>query len=162
MRTILLAAAALLVSGSAALAAPASVSVAIGPKLQAKAEKTYGVRDVRDLADRLQKEVARTLTRTGAYDGARLELVLADAVPNRPTFKQLSDTPGLSYQSFGVGGAAIEGRIVAADGTVTPVSYSYYEPDIRYAAQNWTWHDADWTFGRLASKLGRAEVVANR
>lgn len=162
MRTILLAAAALLVSGSAALAAPASVSVAIGPELQAKAVKTYGVRDVNDLADRLQKDVARVLARTGAYEGARVELVLADAVPNRPTFKQLGDRPGLSYESFGVGGAKIEGRIVAADGTVTPVSYSYYEPDIRYSAQNWTWHDAEWTFGRLAYRLGRGQTVASR
>ncbi|MDB5468305.1 MAG: hypothetical protein JWQ46_3067, partial [Phenylobacterium sp.] len=42
MRTFALAAAALLMSGSAALAAPASVTVDLSPKLQAKAQKTYG------------------------------------------------------------------------------------------------------------------------
>lgn len=162
MRILALAAAVLLASGSAALAAPASVSVAIGPELQVKAQKTYGVKEVERLAGHLRKDVERELTRSGAYDGARVELVLVDAVPNRPTFKQLGDTPGLSYQSFGIGGARIEGRIVAADGTETPVAYRYYEPDIRYAWANWTWSDAEWTFNRFARRLGRGQALASR
>ncbi len=162
MRTLALAAAVLLASGAAALAAPASVSVAIGPELQVKAQKTYGVKEVERLADHLRKDVERELTRSGAYDGARVELVLVDAVPNRPTFKQLGDTPGLSYQSYGVGGARIEGRIVAADGTETPVGYRYYDPDIRYAWANWTWSDAEWTFNRFAHRLGRGQALASR
>jgi len=163
MRRLALAAvAAALSTGSSALAAPAHVDVAIGPALQAKAEMVYGVRDVRDLADDLRRGVERRLADNSAYDGARIELTLTDAVPNRPTFKQLSDVPGLSFGSFGVGGASIEGRIVAADGRVSPVAYRYYETDIRYARQNTTWSDAQWTIQQFADKLARGKAYAER
>jgi hypothetical protein len=162
MRILAIAAAALLASATAALAAPASVTVTIGPELQAKAVKKLGVRDVNDLATRLQTTVTKRLTKTGAYDGARIELVLTDAQPNRPTFKELGDRPGLSYESFGIGGAKIEGRAIAADGSVTPISYRYYESDLRYSRHGGTWADAEATFDRFAYSLGRGERVASR
>src|SRR5258705_131826 len=68
--------AALLSSAPAAFAAPASVTVSVGPELQQKAAEKYGVRDVDRLAAELRKDVERELARTGAYDGARIELVL--------------------------------------------------------------------------------------
>jgi hypothetical protein len=162
MRIVVLSA--LLAAGlaTAAQAAPASVEVKIGPHLQAKAERDYGVRDVNQLADELQTVVTRRLAHTSAFEGARIELVLADATPNRPTFKQLGDRPGLSSRSFGVGGARIEGRIVAPDGRVTPVSYAYEAPDIRAARGLTTWSDAEWTFERLAAQLGHGQVLASR
>ena len=161
MRTIALSAAALLASAliaPSAVAAPASVSVAIGPELQRKAEKTYGVRDVQRLADELREDVEKALAKSGRHQDARVELVLTDAKPNRPTFKQLGDTPGLSMESFGVGGAAIEGRIVAADGTATPVAYSWYETDIREAWGDWVWSDANHSFNRFAIRLARNDA----
>lgn len=162
MRPILLSLAALAVSASAAAAAPASVTVVVGPELQAKAAKDYGLREVNDLADRLKTKVERRLTRTGAYDGARVELVLTDAKPNRPTFKQMGDVMGLSAESFGVGGASIEGHAIAPDGHVTPISYGYWETDIRQVYGVGTWHDAEWAFERMANRLGRGEVLAAR
>jgi hypothetical protein len=162
MKTRLLASAALLASATAAMAAPAAVTVAIGPELQAKAAKTYGVREVRALAADLRGDVERRLVRTGAYDDARVELTLVDVKPNRPTFKQLSDRPGLSMRSFGVGGASIQGRIVRADGTVQPVSYHWYETDIRQAYGQATWFDAHWTFNRFAHRLSKGEQLARR
>ena len=163
MRIIALAAAAaLLVPGAAAFAAPASVSVTVGPELQKKALKKYGVKDVNRLAESLRSDVERELTKTGAYDGARVELVLVDATPNRPTFKQMSDMPGLSYQSFGLGGARIKGQAIAADGAVTPIAYSWYENDIRQAWYQPTWADAEWTFDRFATKLSRGQALASR
>jgi hypothetical protein len=159
MRTLALAAAALLASATAALAAPASVSVAIGPELQAKAQKTYGVREVDRLAERLRANVERELTKTGALDGARVELVLYDAVPNRPTMQQMSKM-GLSFESFGVGGATIEGHAIRPDGSMIPLSYRWYESDIRYAWANSTWHDAEWTFNRFAARLGRDQLAS--
>ena len=163
MRILAVAAAALLASATAAFAAPASVSVTIGPELQSKAGRlTLGVRDVNDLAAELQKTVETRLAKTGAYDGARIELVLTDAQPNRPTFKQLGDQPGLAYQSFGTGGAEIEGRAIAANGTVTPLAYRYYETDIRWARVGGTWADAEGTFDRFAHDLGRGQALASR
>ncbi len=162
MRTIALAAIALLSSATAAFAAPASVTVTVGPELQKKAVETYGVRDVDRLAAELSKHVARELARTGAYDGARIELILVDAVPNRPTFKQLSDKPGLSYESYGIGGAKIEGQAIAPGGGVTPIKYSYYETDIRQAWAHSTWSDAQWTMDRFAYRLASGKALASR
>ena len=162
MRITALVAAALLSSATAAVAAPASVTVSVGPELQKKAVETYGVRDVDRLAAELRKDVERELTRTGAYDGARIELVLVDAKPNRPTFKQLSDVTGLSYESFGIGGARIEGRAIAPSGAITPLKYSYYETDIRQTWFNGTWSDAEWTIGRFAYRLASGKAIASR
>lgn len=162
MRLLALSTAALLGFGSAALAAPAAVTVDVAPKLQKQFEKTYGLREAKLLTEDLKSSVEQRLAKTGALEDARVELTLKDVRPNRPTFKQLTDTPGLSMQSYGVGGAAIEGRIVAADGTVTPVEYSWYETDIRDAYANWTWSDAEWTFQRFASRLARGDQLAHR
>jgi hypothetical protein len=162
MRVIAITAISLLASAGAAAAAPASVTVYVGPELQEKAARTLGVRDVDSLASDLRKAVERRLAKTNAFDGARIVLELADAQPNRPTFKQLTDTPGLSYQSFGVGGARIEGHAIAPNGVMTPLSYSYYEPDIRYARQGGTWADAYWTIDRFAYDLGRGKTLASR
>jgi hypothetical protein len=164
MRTfaIAAAAAATMLAAAPAFATPATVSVVVGPQLQEQAVKTLGVREVDDLAKDLQKTVATRLAKTGAYDGARIELVLVDAKPNHPTFKQLSDTPGLSLRSVSVGGARIEGRAVAADGTVTPLSYSYTEPDIRWVRGLATWSNAEQTFDQFASELGRGKAPSGR
>jgi len=163
MRVIAItAAAASLACAGAAAAAPASVTVTVSPELQAQAAKSLGQRDVDQLAADLRKAVERQLAKTDAYDGAQIVLELADARPNRPTFKQLSDRPGLSYESFSIGGARIEGHAIAANGTMTPLSYSYFEPDIRYARLGGTWADAQWTIDRFAYQLGRGKLVASR
>ena len=106
--------------------------------------------------------VDKALARTGAFEDARIEVTLNNVKPNRPTFKQLADTPGLSMESFGIGGATIEARVIAPDGTVTPVSYQWYENDIRWVTGYWTWTDAEWTFDRFARRLAHADQVASR
>ena len=162
MRITALAVAALLSSATVASAAPDSVTVTVGPDLQKKAVEKYGVRDVDRLAAELRKDVERELARTGVYDGARIELVLVDVRPNRPTFKQMSDTPALSLESFGIGGARIEGRAIAPGGAVTPLKYSYYETDIRQTWAHSTWSDAQWTMNRFAYRLASGKSVASR
>jgi hypothetical protein len=162
MRLAALAIAALLASATAAVAAPPAVSVTVAPKLQATFEKTYGLREAALLTGDLKTSVERSLAKTGAYDGARIELTLIDVKPNRPTFKQLGDTPGLSMESFGIGGAAIEGRIVAADGHETPIAYRWYETDIAQSYGHWVWTDAEWTFDRFARRLATGGQLARR
>ncbi|MBW8814533.1 MAG: hypothetical protein JF588_13990 [Caulobacterales bacterium] len=162
MRLITLATLAVLASAGTAAAAPASVSVALAPDLQKKFTKTYGQREADMLTADLKQTVERALAKRGAHDGARIDLTLTDAVPNRPTFKELGDKPGLSMESHGIGGAAIKGRIVDADGAVTPVDYHWYETDIRQVRGYWTWSDAEWVFDRFASRLAKGEEVARR
>ena len=145
-----------------ALAAPAQVEVTVGPKLQKEAAEHLGVKEVDRLAADLKRQVEREIARTGVLDGARVELVLVDAKPNRPTFKQLVDKPGLSMESFSLGGAAIEGKATAVDGTVTPLKYQWYESDIRWAHARVTWSDADAAFGQFAHRLARGETFARR
>lgn len=162
MRIFILSTAALALSASCALAAPASVKVQLSPELQARFDRTYGAREAETLTKDLRQSVEAALAKTGAYPDARIELTLTDAKPNRPTFKQLGDTPGLSLESFGVGGATIDGHVVASDGKMAPVSYRWYETDIRQAPSRAVWSDAMWTFDRFARKLARGGDVAGR
>lgn len=145
-----------------ARAAQPNIVVQIGPALRHEAETNLGVREVERLADDLRREVGRSLDRTGVLDGARLELTLVDARPNRPTFQQMSNQPSLSMESYGVGGATIEGRAIAIDGTVTPLRYRWYETDIRTARYHSTWADADAAISQFASRLARGETVEVR
>lgn len=166
MRVLLFTALAALGLVGSALAEPmatvASVDVTLSPELRQKAVDEYGVRDVERLARDLRKEVAREMEKTGVLAGGRLELVLVDAQPNRPTFKQMGNTPGLSLQSFGVGGATIEGRAISIDGEVTPVMFKWYETDIRQSQYTTTWSDAEYAMQRFATRLGRGDAYARR
>jgi hypothetical protein len=134
-------------------AAPHTVSdvtVSIGPKLQAKASD-YGQRDLDALAQELKKDVERDLSAKGRLGpgGAHLELVIADAKPNRPTFAQMGRNPSLSMRSIGIGGATIEG-VETAEGSRRTLSYSWWESDIRQERGASTWSDADRVFDTFA------------
>ena len=77
MRILALSAAALLASATAALAAPASVTVAVAPELQKTFEKTYGVHEEEAInADRRR-------ARGRAADGGFASLGREDTRPRR-------------------------------------------------------------------------------
>lgn len=159
MRTLALLAAASLMA-TAAQAAPASVNVTLSPELEAKAQADYGVRDVSRLAEQLRTKVERAAAQSAAYDGARIELTLSNVVPNRPTFQQMGAKMGLSAESFGVGGATIEGHAIRPDGSMIPLSYKWYETDITMAPSASTWHDAESTINRFAWRLAREQLAS--
>ncbi|WP_425999841.1 hypothetical protein [Caulobacter sp. DWR1-3-2b1] len=145
------------VVASPAMAAPevSAVRVSIGPDL-AKKTQVMDRREFDYLTRELKRSVEKTLDRSGALaDGGELDLVIEDARPNRPTMREMSAKPGLSYQSFGVGGARVSGEYRAASGARTPVDYSWYETDIRWAEYGSTWSDADKAFDRLAVRLAK-------
>ena len=150
----------LAVAASPALADPASVSVTLGPDLQEKVDE-LGERDVRRQADRLAEVVRRALARSGDLDGARINLVLTDLKPNRPTFEQMAERPGLDpHRSVSIGGAAIEGQITTADGQVLPVKYDWFSNSIAEVRGYSTWQDADRASERLASRLVDGRYVS--
>lgn len=140
----------------------ATVSVTLSEQLREKAISTYGLAEMEALADELQVEVSRELARTGVMLGGRVELVLEDAKPNRPTRKEMSDRPSLSFRSFSVGGASISGRTVSFDGKVTPVRFDWYATDITDARHGAVWADAERTFDSFARRLSRGELYALR
>ncbi|HEV2082041.1 MAG TPA: hypothetical protein VGR32_06230 [Brevundimonas sp.] len=143
---------------AAALAAGAAqaqtVNVDIGGELRRDA-LDLGQRDVRKQADRLGEVVHRALVRHGGYEGATVNLVLLDVRPNRPTFQQLADKPGLDGQrSVSIGGAEIGGEIVMADGTVRPLPrWDWYSHSISEVMGFTTWQDAERAYARYASAL---------
>ena len=146
----------------AACAAP-TVDIAIGQGLQKKAH-TYGQRELTYLSQDLAQSIQAMAKRTSdpALDGAKFNLVIADAQPNRPTFQQLGDTVGLSWLSIGIGGASIEGSVTYPDGRVLPVKYSWYDHDITEAIGSNTWTAAERAFDMMAYKVARDGAVATR
>lgn len=150
----------LAVAAGPAMADPASINVTLGPDLQEKAGE-LGEREVRQQADRLAEVVSRALARSGALDGARIDLVLTDLKPNRPTMEQMGHQPGLDgHRSISIGGAAIEGNITTADGQVLPVRYDWYSNTIAEVRGATTWQDADRAYQRLASRLVEGRYVS--
>jgi hypothetical protein len=133
-------AAALAVSGAAA-AQPSAVVVTVSPDFAQTAQE-LGERDV-------QQQVS-----------ARVELVITDLKPNRPTMQQLSDKPGLdSMRSLSIGGAAVEGSVTMASGEVQPVKFDYYTPTLADARGSTTWTDAQRAYDRLARNLAEGRFV---
>lgn len=148
---------------TAALAAPAlaqEVNVSIGGDLTEKVE-TLGQRDVDRQLARLQTVVERRLARDGALQGARINLVVTDLKPNRPTMQQATDRPGLSIiDSISIGGAAIEGEVITAQGERLPVRYSRYSNSLADVYGYTTWQDADRTYNRFANNLASGRLVS--
>ena len=147
---------------AAAQAQPAGVNVSIGSDLQRKADD-IGQREVAEQADRLAQRVRGALAQDARYDGAQFNLVLTDLKPNRPTMEQAAQRPGLSIaHSFSLGGAAIEGEVLTADGQRLPVRFSYFSDDIRWARYAGPWQDADRAYERFAANLSRGQLVSRR
>jgi len=148
----------LLAAVPAAVSAQAGdVTVTIGPDLQARAQE-FGQRDLDRLARELEADVERAVARSGRGRGGRLELVLTDARPSRPTFEQMARRPGLSMESVSNGGAAVEGVEIAPDGSTRAVRFSWYETDIRWAGARTTWTDAHKAFQRFARRYADGKL----
>ncbi|MBU1384675.1 MAG: hypothetical protein KKE52_11800 [Alphaproteobacteria bacterium] len=147
-------------AASPAAADPATVTVTVGPDLRHKV-RDLGERDVREQTDRLARIVREGLADTPRLDGARIELVLTDLRPNRPTFQQMASRPGLDpFLSLSIGGAAVEGVITTADGEVLPVKYDWFSHNLADVVGYSTWHDADRAYRRLADHLADGRYVS--
>ena len=142
-----------LAAAAMAQAQAPAVNVTVGPELQRQVEK-LGDREVNEQIAGLQAEVGKALEQR--YPGATANLILTDLKPNRPTMEQVRQTPGLDpINSISIGGAAIKGEIVTADGQTLPVQYSYFSPNIRDVWGYSVWRDADRAFERLGDQIER-------
>lgn len=143
----------------AAAAQPASVNVTLGAKVQDKIEE-LGAREVQEQADRLAEVLTNALSDDAELNGARLDLVITDLKPNRPTFQQVQDRPGLDQmRSVSIGGAAIEGQITLADGAVQPVRYDWFSNNLADVRGFSTWQDAERAYRRLGVNLAAGRYV---
>ena len=102
----------------------------------------------------------RELGKAG-LDIARIDVTILDAKPNKPTFKQLGDTPGLDYgDSKSIGGMKLSATAFDASGKATgDLTYDWYETDIRYAGIS-TWQDAKRASDRFARKFVKELTAA--
>lgn len=144
----------------AAVAQPASVNVTLGADLQEKTED-LGPREVQQQTDRLIEVLTNALASDADLNGARIDLVLTDLKPNRPTFQQMMDRPGLDpMHSISIGGASIEGQITLADGTVQPVRYRWFSNNLADVRGFSTWQDAERAYRRLGVNLAAGRYVS--
>lgn len=167
---LIVAAAASLMATAAFAAAPigpvSQINISIGSWLDQKRIDKVNDRDLAYLKDELRKSVEEQLARTGKLDpngGGRLDLVLEDAINNRPTQQEMSYYPSLSLKSFANGGAEITGVYVAPDGSRTPIGYVRREMDLgeaRYASGRG--HSQGRSRWRTGTDRGRVRRVARR
>ena len=124
----------------------------------------YGERDLNQLVDRLERKMDTYLEKYGvevSEDATTvLNLVITDVDNNRPTFAQLSNSPSLSFRSFGNGGADLDGTLTRDGQDLGSVSYSWHENDIRNAGFGGTWQDANRAIDRFARRTAKA-LAAN-
>lgn len=151
-------AAAVIALATAAQAQAPNVTVTLGPKLQEQVED-LGPREVRDQADRLAERVREALARRNDLNGTAVNLVLTDLKPNRPTLQQLTDRPGLDrIRSVSIGGAAVKGEIVTADGRNLPFEYDRFNSSLADVYGFSTWWEADRVFDRVARKIAEGDL----
>jgi hypothetical protein len=173
VRTFLASLAALLALGAAgaqpAMAGPISLPPAIySDEFQEKLTNEYGEREGVYLREAIDRALVRALARVGGQvssePGVRIETTIIDARPNRPTFQQLNDTPGLDFgRSISIGGAELHAVLRAPGGAVLDeVHHRFFEHDIRNVVALTTWGDARRSIDRFARKVATAYAQAER
>ena len=120
-----------------------------------------GSRDLARLLTETEAELVEELTSRGVVIDASapttLRVVLVDALPNSPTFNQISEQPSLSSRSFGEGGASFEGTLVDASGqSLGQFTYGFYETLDRFGFnRRGIWTDADRAISRFANRIAK-------
>ncbi|MFT3724934.1 MAG: hypothetical protein QM773_15290 [Hyphomonadaceae bacterium] len=144
------------------MASPAmalTVEAKVSTDFQKKLEDDIGVRKSPILTDILTGKVEKAFAAKGVK-ADRVVLTIEDAKPNRPTWEQVSNKPGLDpMRSISVGGARITGIAYDASGKeLARIDYDWYETDLNNVIAATTWSDARTSFDRFArhfaDKLG--------
>lgn len=120
----------------------------------------YGEKSLNTLIEEVVEELNQDFAKEGILvsddAGIVLRITIEDAKNNRPTFEQLSHEPGLSFQSFGVGGAELSGELLSETGdSLGTLSYRYFESNIDqlgFAQANGVWSDARRAISRFSKK----------
>ena len=119
----------------------------------------FGQRELDKLQARFKKRLTNRLEKAGikVEDKAPtvLHVVLSDAKPNRPTFKQLTKQASLSMSSFSIGGASFKAHLTKDDSDLGNADYGWYESNILNSYQTGTWSDAYLAMDKFARKLAK-------
>ena len=132
----------------------ATISVTYSEDFAEELSEEYGEREgerlsamiIRDLEEEMEREETTV---------ARIAVVIEDAKPNRPTFEQISGSPGLDpIRSVSIGGMDLSGIAYDEDGNeVARVEYDWFSNNIRDSIGTSTWWDARRASDRFADRL---------
>ncbi|MEM9054781.1 MAG: hypothetical protein AAGB16_05600 [Pseudomonadota bacterium] len=138
----------------APLAGATAVNVSYSEDFAEKLSDDYGDREGVKLSEEITEDLIREFEKQG-LSVARVDVMIVDAKPNRPTFKQLGDRPGLDpIRSISIGGMSLEGTAYDAEGNVLGTKeYDWFENDLRDAIGSGTWTDARRASDRFARKF---------
>jgi hypothetical protein len=116
----------------------------------------YGEREGETLTEDIIEDLDRAFDKAGVSP-ARVDVMIVDAKPNRPTFQQLSDKPGLDpIRSISLGGMELTGTAYDADGNVLAVQeYEWFENNLADVIGSATWSDANRASRRFAKKFAK-------
>ncbi|WOR14667.1 hypothetical protein RYZ27_12875 [Hyphomonas sp. FCG-A18] len=138
----------------APIAGATTVNVSYSEDFAEKLTDDYGEREGVKLSEEITEDLIREFEKKGV-SVARIDVMIIDAQPNRPTFKQLGDRPGLdAIRSISIGGMSLEGTAYDAEGNVLGTKqYDWFETDIRDAVGAGTWTDARRASDRFARRF---------
>jgi hypothetical protein len=138
----------------APIAGATTVNVSYSEDFAEKLIDDYGEREGVKLSEEITEDLIREFEKKGV-SVARIDVMIIDAQPNRPTFKQLGDRPGLdAIRSISIGGMSLEGTAYDAEGNVLGTKqYDWFETDIRDAVGAGTWTDARRASDRFARRF---------
>ncbi len=153
MKTILAAIGALAILP---VAAATEVSVTFSEDFAEELTDNYGEREGKKLTEDIVEDLNKAFERAGV-DPAKVDITIINAKPNRPTFQQLRDKPGLdAFRSVSLGGMKLEGTAYDAAGNVLATEeYGWFENNIRDVFGHAVWSDANRASRRFATKLAK-------
>lgn len=140
MKHILLSAAAIAL---APFATAGEINVSYSDDFTETLEEDYGLREGEYLAGDIQEDLVNAFERKG-ISPARVDVVIVDAKPNRPTLQQLRDRPGLDFgRSISIGGMKLTATAYdESNAVIGELEYGWFENDIRNVIGGPTWSDA--------------------
>ncbi|MEL7040231.1 MAG: hypothetical protein AAGL90_01830 [Pseudomonadota bacterium] len=137
-------------------ASATEVAVTFSEDFAEELADNYGEREGAALTEEIIEDLERAFTKAGVSP-AKVDVTIIDAKPNRPTFEQLSQTPGLdAFRSISLGGMELSGTAYDDAGNVLATQeYDWFENDIRDVFPGGVWADANRASRRFATKLAK-------
>ena len=128
----------------------------------------YGDKEIEFLLEDMEKEITRDFAKRGLTlsDTAPtlLRVTINKVRPNRPTHNQLSEDIGLSFSSFGIGGADVSAEIITNSGAVIGTAdydyYSNFNNNINLSGSS-TWFDTSRAFSKFSRSLTKKLAAMN-
>ncbi len=132
------------------------INISYSEDLLEEFEDSYGEKEKAVLEEALTYRLMKIVEKDD-LDISRIDIVIEDVSPNRPTYEQVRTRPGLDqFRSVSIGGAKLTGSVYGADGEIlTESKYKSYSHSINDARFGSTWWDAKrafWGFSKRVSK----------